>query len=209
VTEPAIEARAAAAGLVLPPGASSRIAEHARLVGQAAAALHLTTIADPASFLERHIGEAFEGAAMLDAGVRGTLLDLGSGNGYPGIPVAIARPSLRPALAESSRRKAAFLESVLASIALDGTVLDRRIQRANDLESIAPIDVLVTRAAEGWESVLPRLASCFRVGGIVLIWAGLGANKIVTRASWRRFELVRSHELPGRSTRIFQLQVMK
>jgi 16S rRNA (guanine527-N7)-methyltransferase len=209
VTEQAIEARAAAAGLVLSSGASRRIATHAGLVMQEAASLHLTTIEDPDSFLERHIGEALEGAAMLDAHVAGTLLDLGSGNGYPGVPVALARPGLRPVLAESSQRKAAFLRGVLASIALDGTVLDRRVQRAADLEPFSPIDVLVTRAAEGWDAVLPRLASRLSVGGIVLIWAGSAAATIVARASWRRFELVKSHPLPGRSTLIFELRRVK
>jgi 16S rRNA (guanine527-N7)-methyltransferase len=205
VTEQAIEARAAAAGIVLAPGAPRRIAAHAALVREGAEALHLTTIDEPESFLERHIGEALEGASMLEPGVAGTLLDLGSGNGYPGIPVALARPGLRPVLAESSRRKAAFLRGVLASIALDGAVLDHRVQRAADLEPYSPIDVLVTRAAEGWDAVVPRLAPGLRPGGIVLIWAGAAAEAIVARASWRRLELVRSHPLPGRSTRIYQL----
>jgi len=181
------------------------MAAHAALVRQDAKSLHLTTIDEPESFLERHIGEALEGASMLQAGVAGTLLDLGSGNGYPGIPVALARPGLRPVLAESSRRKAAFLQGVLSSIALDGAVLERRIQRAADLEPFSPIDVLVTRAAEGWDAVVPRLATGLRIGGTVLIWAGAAAEAIVTRASWRRLELVRAHTLPGRSSRIYRL----
>ena len=205
MTEHAIEARAAAAGVVLPPGAARGIADHAALVRQEAESLHLTTIDEPESFFERHIGEALEGASMLDVGLTGTLLDLGSGNGYPGIPVALTHPGLRPVLAESSRRKAAFLQRVLASISLDGAVLERRVQRAADLEPFSPIDVLVTRAAEGWDAVLPRLAAGLRTGGIVLIWAGAAAETIVSRASWRRFELVKSHALPGRSTRVYQL----
>jgi 16S rRNA G527 N7-methylase RsmG len=61
-------------------------------------------------------------------------------------------------LAESSRRKAAFLRGVLTAIALEGAVLDRRVHRAADLEPFSPIDVLVTRAAKGG-SRAARLAS--------------------------------------------------
>jgi len=209
MTEEAVEARAAAAGLVLPEGASRGIAEHARLVLASASALHLTTITDPATFLERHIGEALEGAALVNGSIAGTLLDLGSGNGYPGIPIALARPRLRPVLAESSHRKAAFLLRAIEAAALDGVVLNRRVQRASDLDEIGPIEILVTRAAEGWEAVVPRLASTLRPGGLVLIWAGEAASSIVTRASWRRFQLVRSHNLPGRTSKIYQLQIIK
>ncbi|HJQ99190.1 MAG TPA: RsmG family class I SAM-dependent methyltransferase [Candidatus Polarisedimenticolaceae bacterium] len=205
MTEEAVEARAAAAGIVLPGGASRRIVAHARLVLESAPMLHLTTITDEATFLERHIGESFEGAALVDTSAAGTLVDLGSGNGYPGIPMALARPHLRPVLVESSHRKADFLRRALQAAALDGVVLDRRVQRSTDLDEVGPIEMLVTRAAEGWEAVVPRLAPAIRPGGLVLIWAGESASAIVTRASWRRFELVRSHALPGRKTKIYAL----
>jgi len=203
-----IEARATSAGLVLRKGAADRIAAHARLVRESPAVLHLTTIRDPEVFLERHIGEAFEGAARIDPSLLGPLVDLGSGNGYPGIPIALARPGLRAVLVESSRRKSDFLRRALATTALEGTVLERSVQRASDLDAVAPIEVLVTRAAEGWDSVVPRLASAFRPGGTALIWAGAAARAIVTRASWRRrFELVSAHELPGRTSFIYELIV--
>src|SRR5262245_49337515 len=102
LSEEAIEARAVSAGLLLPHGGAARIAAHARLVLESADALHLTTIKDPSELLERHIGEALEGAARIDASRSGPLVDLGSGNGYPGVPIAIARSSLRAVLAESS-----------------------------------------------------------------------------------------------------------
>ena len=209
MTEDVIEARAAAAGIVLPAGASRRIAAHARLVLASPPMLHLTTIVDPATFLERHIGEALEGAALLEDATAGTLVDLGSGNGYPGIPIAVARPGLRPVLVESSHRKAEFLRRALADAVPGGDVLERRVQRSGDLAALGPIEVLVTRAAEGWEAVVPRVAPALRLGGLVLVWAGESASSIVTRASWRRLALVRSQVLPGRTSRIYKLQKIK
>ena len=201
VLEDAIAARAAASALTLPEGASERLAAHARLVLASNATLHLTTITDPRAFVERHLGETFEGAALLDASIGGTLLDLGSGNGYPGIPIACARPGLRPVLAESSRKKAAFLRQALEAAGLfDGQVLEASVQRAADLAQLPPIDVLVTRAAGGWESIVPRLAGAVRPGGVVLIWAGRDAREVVLRASWKRFTLRHTVPLPGRDS---------
>ena len=136
-------------------------------------------------------------------------VDLGSGNGYPGIPIAVARPGLRPVLVESSHRKAEFLRRALADAVPGGDVLERRVQRSNDLAALGPIEVLVTRAAEGWEAVVPRVAPALRLGGLVLVWAGESASSIVTRASWRRLALVRSQVLPGRTSRIYKLQRIK
>src|SRR6185436_5060404 len=104
------------------------------------------------AFFERHLGEAFEGAALLPASIRGVLLDLGSGNGYPGIPLAVVRPQLVPVLAEASTKKAAFLREALVSAGLEhGRVLEARVSRTVDLGDLPPIAVLATRAMGGWE----------------------------------------------------------
>jgi len=94
--EPAIAARARRSGIDLTPARARALAAHARLLLAHNAVLHLTTITAPDEIVERHIGEAFEGAALLPATISGTLVDLGSGNGYPGIPLALARPGLLP-----------------------------------------------------------------------------------------------------------------
>ena len=198
--EEAIAARAAASALRLPAEAAQRLAAHAQLVLASNPTLHLTAITEPRAFIERHVGEAFEGAALLDASIDGTLVDLGSGNGYPGIPIAVVRPGLRAVLAESSRKKAAFLRRALEAAGLTtARVLEASVQRAADVAEVAPIDVLVTRAAGGWESIVPRLVHEIRLGGVVMIWAGSDARAVVTRASWKRLALTEAIALPGRS----------
>ena len=204
--EEAIASRAATSALTLPAGAIRGLAAHARLVLTSNPTLHLTTITDPHAFIERHVGEAFEGAVLLESSIDGNLLDLGSGNGYPGIPIAVARPRLRPVLAESSRKKAAFLREALAVTDLaTGRVLEANVRRAADLEEVAPISVLVTRAAGGWETIVPRLAAAIRADGIVMIWAGSDARTIITRASWKRLALQDVVSLPGRSSSFLYL----
>src|SRR5262249_21335384 len=107
---PALEAsirRAAEASAVALDGAAVRsLAVHARMVLSETPRLHLTAV-DERDLVPRHIGEALEGARILEPNVRGLLVDLGSGNGYPGVPLAIARPGLHLILVEASARKAA------------------------------------------------------------------------------------------------------
>lgn len=210
VPEPsAIVERARAAGIVLSKLAAQALAAHARAVLVANERLHLTAITQPAAFFERHLGEAFEGAALLPAGIRGVLLDLGSGNGYPGIPLAIARPGLLPVLAEASPKKAAFLREALEVAGLEnGQVLESRVARTVDVEDLPPVAVLATRAMGGWERIVPKLIARLAPDGLVLIWAGDDAEAIMTRSAWTRLRVEKSRSLPGRDqSKVYRLGI--
>lgn len=193
-----IRERAASCGLVLDDASVGALALHAREVLRANAQRSLTAIVDPAEFVERHIGESLEGAAMLDADVSGSLLDLGSGNGYPGLPVAIARAGLTPLLTEASTHKAAFLREAVGRVLPRGRVLEAQVQRPGDLDDSSPLRVIVSRAMGGWERVLPRFHSSMAPDGELLLWAG-GIKKVARRHAWRRLRLIERRPLPGRS----------
>lgn len=203
----AIVARAHAAGIKLSLADAEALAAHARAVLLANDRLHLTAVTQPAAFFERHLGEAFEGAALLPASIQGVLLDLGSGNGYPGIPLAIARPGLVPVLAEASSKKAAFLREALAAAGLaHGRVLEARVDRTVDVDTLPPVAVLATRAMGGWERIVPKLVSRLAPGGSVLIWAGGDAETIMARAAWSRLHVEKTRDLPGREqSRVYRL----
>jgi 16S rRNA (guanine527-N7)-methyltransferase len=204
-----IVARALDAGITLSPAAAKALALHAEAVLASNERLHLTAITEPGAFFERHLGEAFEGAALLPATIRGVLLDLGSGNGYPGIPLAIARPGLSPVLAEASSRKAAFLREALGAAGLDrGRVLEARVARAADLDELPSVAVLATRAMGGWERIVPKLASRFAAGTVVLVWAGPDGEAIMRRTSWSRLKMEKTRSLPGREhSYVYRLSV--
>lgn len=75
------------------------------------ARMNLTAVREPEMILERHFVECICCARALPAGI-GSLLDLGSGAGLPGIPIAICRPELAVTLAESQVKKTGFLNEV-------------------------------------------------------------------------------------------------
>lgn len=197
--EAAIHARARYSGLTLSLKTCGALAGHARRVLHRNPVLHLTAIVEPGELVERHLGEAFEGASLLESDVAGTLVDLGSGNGYPGLPLAAARPGLRPVLVEASPKKAAFLRELAGTEGLpELSVLERQIQRAEDLGFVGPIRVLTARALSGWERVLPKLAPALQGEGRILLWGGTAVERVARRAAWQRLRLVRKHPLPQR-----------
>lgn len=196
--EEAIARRAAACGVTIGADWVAALAMHARRVLRANDRLHLTTIVSPEEFVERHIGEAFEGAALLPADVAGTLVDIGSGNGYPALPLVAARPGLRPTLVEASMKKAAFLANLLADVAPGRSqMVERHVQRGSDLGEIGPIRVITARAVGGWSRLLPKLAPALSIDGVVLLWAGQDVAVVRRREAWKRLRLLETRMLPG------------
>ena len=196
---PRIRERAAGCGIELTDAAVEILAWHARAVLRENRELSLTSIEDPLEFFERHLGEAFEGAAMIDDDARGVYLDIGSGNGYPGLPLAASRPGLELLLVEASTRKAEFLRSVLRDAPFpEASVLETQVQRASDIDGIGPARLITSRAMGGWPKILPRLGGGLSADGDILIWAGDDVEKISRRAVWRKYRLLEKRLLPER-----------
>lgn len=196
--EARIAERAAIAGMRIDTDAIEAIAGHARAVLRHNKRLQLTTVTKPQEFLERHIGESLEGAALLHPQARGRLLDLGSGNGYPAIPLAATHRGLEPVCVEASEAKAAFLKETFATSLGKGQVWNKQIQRPDDFEDSVSIRVLSARAMGNWERIFPRVAPMLAADGIAMLWAGESVKEIAARDPWRRLRLVAQHALPGR-----------
>ena len=94
---------------------AARFASYLSLLMRWNLRVNLTAIRDEAGILSRHFVESIVCARALPPGIE-TLLDLGSGAGFPGIPIALCRPEIRVTLAESQGKKAAFLREAGRSI---------------------------------------------------------------------------------------------
>ena len=188
------------AGLMVSAEAVASLVAHAQAVLADNERLHLTSIREPRAFVERHVVESVLGAQLVDAAATGNMLDLGSGNGYPGVSMATVRPGLVPWLAETSAKKAAFLQGEVDRLGRGG-VLHRQIQRASDLEDVTPLRLIVTRAMGGWQRIVPRLASCLAAEEAqVLVWAGAEMETIRQRKAWQRLTMVEFAPIPERES---------
>jgi 16S rRNA (guanine(527)-N(7))-methyltransferase RsmG len=132
--------------------------------------VNLTAIRDPLEILYRHHCESMFGAALLPV-ENCRLADVGSGGGFPGIPMKIFRPDLTVFLVESNVKKATFLAEVVRDLGLTGIrVLVSRYEELG--EELAPLDVVCSRALGDFSNFLAWAASPPVDARHSLLWLG-------------------------------------
>jgi 16S rRNA (guanine527-N7)-methyltransferase len=113
---------------------------------------NLTAVRDTAGILSRHFLESIECAGRLPAGVE-TLLDFGSGAGFPGIPIALCRGEIAVTLAESQGKKAAFLQEAVRTLGISAVVHSARAETLKER-----FDCVTLRAVDNMPAAV-RIAS--------------------------------------------------
>ena len=104
--------------LDLPAGARERLLDYMALLVKWNRTYNLTAIRDPLAMVGHHLLDSLAVVPQLTLREGGHIADAGSGAGLPGIPLAIARPDWRVALAEASQKKAAFLRQAAIELRL-------------------------------------------------------------------------------------------
>src|SRR5712691_6230810 len=130
----------------------------------------LTAIRDPLEILYRHFCESMYAAQAIPL-ERGRLADVGSGGGFPGLPLKIMRPGLRVFLVESNIKKVTFLAEVIRELGLKDTqVLARRYEELG--EEVAPLDYVCSRALGEFPGFLEWAGSKQTGAKKVILWIG-------------------------------------
>jgi 16S rRNA (guanine527-N7)-methyltransferase len=150
-----IESAFAAAGLTgFPADIYERFGAYLELLGRWNERVNLTAIREPKEIIQRHFVECAFAGWHLPPGLE-TLLDYGSGAGFPGIPFALVRPEIRVTLAEAQGKKAAFLQEAVRVLGISGEVYNGRV------ESVPPdrrFDAVSLRAVEKMSLSIPIAA---------------------------------------------------
>jgi 16S rRNA (guanine527-N7)-methyltransferase len=132
--------------------------------------VNLTAIRDPLEILYRHFCESMYAAVTVPV-ENGRLADVGSGGGFPGLPLKIIRPDLRVFLVESSIKKVTFLAEVTRELGLkDVQVLARRYEELG--EEVAPLDYVCSRALGEFPAFLEWANSEQIAAKQVILWIG-------------------------------------
>lgn len=133
-------------------------------------AVNLTAIRDPLEMLYRHFCESMFATSVVCLD-NGRLADVGSGGGFPGLPLKIVRPELDLFLVESNVKKATFLAEVVRDLELTGARVI--VSRYEDLgEELAPLDFVCSRAVGEFPTFLKWAASPQVDAKQVLLWIG-------------------------------------
>ena len=114
----ALAAGIVALGLDLDPVAHAKLGAYVVLLDKWNRTHNLTAIRDPAQMITHHLLDSLAMLPHLPAGADLRAIDVGSGGGLPGIPLALARPDLRMTLLDSNRKKTAFLEQAAIELPL-------------------------------------------------------------------------------------------
>ncbi len=147
--------------------------------------MNLTAVRDPEQIVTRHFGESlFAASHLLNPQWTGSVVDLGSGAGFPGLPLAMYAPGAAVTLIESQGKKVAFLNEVIFALRLKNAKT-----WAGRAEAFpAKVDLVTMRAVERFEGALPIASRMVAPGGRVAILIGQSqvrlAEKLEAELTW-------------------------
>jgi 16S rRNA (guanine527-N7)-methyltransferase len=148
-------------------------------VGQLAALLQLvagdphapTTVRDASAAVDAHVADSLSGLVVSDLAEARRIADLGAGAGFPGLPLAIARPDAIVSLVESNGRKCEFIERA-AAVAAAGNARAVRARAEEWAEGRGACDGVTARALAPLAVLVEYAAPLLRDGGVLVAWKG-------------------------------------
>jgi 16S rRNA (guanine527-N7)-methyltransferase len=151
--------------------------------------INLTAVRDADSIVERHFVDSLSVLPHVPPGCT-SLIDVGSGPGFPGAVLALARPEIFVTLVESNHKKCAFLETLRRELPLPRTrVLSQRIEDVLSKQDFKPVDAAVSRATLDLPAWLALGARLVHPGGVVLGMEGADLRDLPPGASRHPYEL--------------------
>ena len=161
--------------------------------------MNLTAIRDEPGIIRRHFVESIACAQSLPEEV-GSLLDFGSGAGFPGIPISLCRPGIAVTLAESQAKKAAFLQEAVRTLGLDSRVF---AGRAEDLQQF--FDCVTLRAVDRMDRAVAAASDLVRIGGWLAVLTTVAELPQVETAAAGEFQWSRPIPLAGSDERVLAM----
>ncbi|HWF50883.1 MAG TPA: 16S rRNA (guanine(527)-N(7))-methyltransferase RsmG [Solirubrobacteraceae bacterium] len=144
-----------------------------------------TSVRDPRAAVDVHLADSLVALELEEVRRARAIADVGSGAGFPGLPLAIALPEADLALVESNGRRAAFLERAVTETGLAGAqVVKARVEEWAD--GLGACDLVVVRALAPLPVVVEYGAPLLALGGTLVAWRGrrdLEAERMAARAA--------------------------
>jgi len=180
-----------ALGLQLTPEILDRLLEYLALLIKWNNAYNLTAVRDPGEMVTRHLLDSLAVAPHL-TGQR--IIDVGTGAGLPGIPLALLFPQRQFVLLDSNGKKTRFLVQVKATLGLDNvTVVHSRVEEYRPSE---PFDTVIARAFAALTDILALCHHLLAAGGTVLAMKGGATEAEAVPAGFRLAEII-TLKVPG------------
>jgi 16S rRNA (guanine527-N7)-methyltransferase len=190
---------ALALGVRLTPEQVAAFAAYLREIARWSARINLTALREPEDIVRTGFLDSLACLALIPTEAR-RVLDVGSGAGFPGLALKIARPDISFTLVEASRKKATFLQHVVRQLELAGIrVVRRRAEElATDPEEAGTYDLTLARAVARPLCQGGLVRPFLRPGGLFLVQTGSGSFTpgAMDQLLGLGFEVVRALALP-------------
>jgi 16S rRNA (guanine527-N7)-methyltransferase len=169
----ALDEGLASLGIQIDAAARTAIDGHVRLLLAWNTAINLTAIRDPERVAVGHVVDALSALPVLRGNGADRFVDLGSGGGYPGLPLAVALPARHALLVDSVGKKVRFLEAAIAATGLTGTVEARNGRAealAADPAQRGSWPAVTARAVAPLAELVELAFPLLQRGGVLVAW---------------------------------------
>jgi 16S rRNA (guanine527-N7)-methyltransferase len=175
----------------------TRLVRHYSMLCRWNKRLNLTRITEPHEAARLHYAESIFGASFI-AGEK-LLLDIGSGAGFPAIPLAVARPNMRVTALEANQKKSLFLKEVKDELNLDNlTVVTSRLEEFD----CAGHGLLTSRALDRAEVVMPLVIERLSQGQRLMLYCG---PDLVAKLEGEVKNKIETHQIPHSEARLIAI----
>lgn len=154
-------------------------AKHLELIEETNRVMNLTRIVSAHEAAVKHVLDSVMPWRLF--GGAKTVLDAGTGPGFPGIPLALVLPEVRFILAESIQKKARFVQSAVDALAIENVTVEG--MRAEEFLSAESVDIVTARAVVPMVKAIPLFASAIKKGARVLLYKGPDVEQEMAEAS--------------------------
>lgn len=192
MTEQTLSARLEACGIPHDPSLPARLLRYHALLLEWNSRMDLTAVTEEDEMIDRHYVDSL--MALTVPGLlpeRGTLIDVGTGAGFPGLPLALALPECRVTLLDAQRKRLDFLQAVIDELGVTNvTLLHSRAEDGARLDQCRErFDVAVARAVAPLAVLAEYLLPYVKVGGKAICWKGPALAEELTQGRRAAFLL--------------------
>ncbi len=161
-----LKALAASLGVSLDDRALERFDRYARLLCDWNEKINLTAITDPQEICVKHFADSLSVLAKVEIPQDAKLIDVGTGAGFPGLALKIARPDLRVTLLDSTKKKLMVLDDISQKLELDVELLHKRAEEAGQSRPYREqYDIATARAVANLAVLSEYCLPFVKVGG--------------------------------------------
>ena len=171
--------------------------------------MNLTAITDDEGVAEKHFADSLLPLTMVQLPVGASLVDVGSGAGFPGLPMALARPDLRVTFLDSLQKRLTFLAQLTQMLGVPAAMLHARAEDAGqDKVCRERFDVATARAVANLNALAEYCLPLVKVGGLFLALKGAAGEEELAAAQGAitklggRVEAIHRYALPSGDARV-------